>query len=248
MKRNFIAALILSTATFFTANAQGSTNFLPSSGNVGVGMDGGVGPQALLQIGQTWNNGRLPVTIGGTGNKYIGFNVYNESGAFKSFKSNNASAIMRFRTSQNRNLIEQLTFNVTPRGSSSNVSSPINDHPNRDELVIQDGAVGINTSYIPSGYALAINGRVLSTEVKVLLRSAWGDFVFDDTYELEPLEEVEEYIEENNHLPGIPSAKEVQEEGVELGEMVRLQMIKIEELTLHIIELNKKVEELESAE
>lgn len=74
----------------------------------------------------------------------------------------------------------------------------------------------------------------------------WGDFVFDDDYDLKPLSEVEAYINENHHLPEIPSAAEVAENGIGVEEMLRLLTIKVEELTLHAIEQEKEITALKA--
>ena len=68
----------------------------------------------------------------------------------------------------------------------------------------------------------------------------WPDFVFADEYQLPSLSEVEKSIQLNKHLPGIPSAKEIHEEGINVGEMQKLMMQKIEELTLYVIDLQKQ--------
>ena len=100
------------------------------------------------------------------------------------------------------------------------------------------GNVGIGTTHT-FGYKLAVNGVIGSTEVKVENTSAWPDFVFSDNYELQTLEEVEEHINEKGHLPEIPSEAEVSENGINLGEMNAKLLLKIEELTLYLIEQNK---------
>lgn len=109
----------------------------------------------------------------------------------------------------------------------------------------QFGNVGIGTTNT-FGYKLAVNGTIGSTEVKVENTSAWPDFVFEKDYELLTLEEVEEHINENGHLPKIPSEQEVAESGINLGEMDAKLLQKIEELTLYMIDVNKRVNELEN--
>ena len=89
------------------------------------------------------------------------------------------------------------------------------------------------------------NGSLKVKDLRVTLTD-WSDFVFDDGYSLRPLGEVERYIEANRHLPDIPSAKEVEEEGVDVGEMNKLLLQKVEELTLYIIDLQKQIDELKS--
>lgn len=109
-----------------------------------------------------------------------------------------------------------------------------------------NGQVGIGVTTFPSdqGYKLAVDGKIICEEMKVALSQSWGDFVFDKEYDLMSLENVENYISENSHLPGIPSANKVESDGLELGEMQRLQMIKIEELTLHLIKQNELIKTL----
>ena len=88
------------------------------------------------------------------------------------------------------------------------------------------------------------DGEIFATRVKVQQMN-WSDFVFEANYELEPLKELEDYIKVNKHLPNIPSEQEIKEDGLDLGNMQKIQMQKIEELTLYIIELNKKNEKLQ---
>ena len=90
-----------------------------------------------------------------------------------------------------------------------------------------------------------INGTLKAKKV-VVNTTGWSDFVFAPEYKLPTLSETEAYIKANGHLPEIPSAKEVEENGIELGEMQSKLLQKIEELTLHIIELEKRMSELEA--
>ncbi len=108
----------------------------------------------------------------------------------------------------------------------------------KNDLTLQ-GNVGIGTANT-FGYKLAVNGTIGSTEVKVENTSSWPDFVFDNDYELPTLEEVEQHIAENGHLPEIPGEAEVAENGINLGEMNAKLLQKIEELTLYMIEQNKQ--------
>ncbi|WP_282160884.1 DUF2341 domain-containing protein [Ulvibacterium marinum] len=117
------------------------------------------------------------------------------------------------------------------------------------DIHYSNGLVGIGMSTIPSGYHLAVDGKVISEEVRVLLSENWADYVFAEGYDLPTLEEVEEHINEKGHLINIPSASEVKAKGIELGDMNRLLLEKIEELTLYIIDLekrNKRIFELEN--
>lgn len=103
-----------------------------------------------------------------------------------------------------------------------------------------DGAITIGTQNIPRGYKLAVKGKGIMEELKIQLAASWPDYVFENTYQLSPLAEVEAFIQTNGHLPGIPSAKNIEaNDGVDIGEMQRLMMEKIEELTLYVIQLEK---------
>lgn len=114
-----------------------------------------------------------------------------------------------------------------------------------NNLVLRSsGNVGIGTTDT-FGYRLAVNGTIGATEVKVETTSAWPDFVFDKDYELRTLDEVEKHIQSEGHLPEIPSEAEVLEEGINLGEMNAKLLQKIEELTLYLIEQNKRLDAAE---
>lgn len=91
-------------------------------------------------------------------------------------------------------------------------------------------------------YKLSVSGIVRAYEVKVY--NTWADYVFEDDYVLKPLEEVEQFINENGHLPNVPSAETIEEKGLELGNMMKIQQEKIEELTLYLIEQKKENNEL----
>ena len=114
-----------------------------------------------------------------------------------------------------------------------------------EKMRVTPDGVNIGAPRIPAGYLLAVGGRILATEVVVRLIPDWPDYVFKKGYKLKTLNELEEYVETNHHLPGIPSAKEIDKNGLSLGDVVTRQMEKIEELSLYLIEINKKLEKLE---
>lgn len=97
-----------------------------------------------------------------------------------------------------------------------------------------------------AGYALSVNGKVMAEEVRVQLDADWPDYVFGDDYHLMSLKEIETFINSNKHLPGIPKAEKIESEGLDTGEMNRLLMEKVEELTLHVITLSKEIEILKA--
>lgn len=116
-----------------------------------------------------------------------------------------------------------------------------------------DGRVGIGVLNFPvqeyaNNYKLFVTGGILTDELRVFLSTnySWADYVFAKDYDLKPLSEVEKFIDENGHLPNVPSATQVKEEGINVADMARIQQEKIEELMLYIIQQNKRIEALEA--
>lgn len=111
---------------------------------------------------------------------------------------------------------------------------------------IIEGNVGIGTdlssSTYDATYKLAVNGAIRAK--RVVVETIWSDFVFEKNYKLKSLEDVENFIKINGHLPEIPSAKEIETNGGDVGELLKLQMQKIEELMLYVIELKKEINKL----
>lgn len=101
--------------------------------------------------------------------------------------------------------------------------------------------VTIATDTPKPGYELSVNGQIVCEELLVEDSADWPDYVFEDNYPLKPLAEVEAHIREKKHLPGIPTAAEVKRDGLPVGEMQKRMMEKIEELTLYVIEQNKRL-------
>ncbi len=95
-----------------------------------------------------------------------------------------------------------------------------------------------------SGYKLSVDGKIMSEELRVLDSGNWPDYVFREDYQLLPLELLEEAIRSEGHLPGIPSANEIEHEGILIGDMQKRMMAKIEELTLYILDLDKEIKQL----
>ena len=95
--------------------------------------------------------------------------------------------------------------------------------------------------------SLAVNGTAIFTKAKVAIyATAWPDYVFSPNYKLPSLAEIEDFIKLNKHLPEVPTAAEVEKDGIDLGDNQTLLLKKIEELTLIVIEQNKKQESLQN--
>jgi len=113
------------------------------------------------------------------------------------------------------------------------------------KVLIEDknGFVGIGTT-TPLA-KLSVNGNILANEIKIKTNIEVPDYVFDPTYQLPKLSAIEEYVKTHRHLPEIPSANEIQKDGVDLTQMNLTLLKKVEELTLHAIDNEKKRKELE---
>ena len=92
---------------------------------------------------------------------------------------------------------------------------------------------------------LDVRGTVRADAI-VVNKVSGADFVFEDSYKLRPLNEVKDFVEKNQHLPEIPSAAEMQENGVNMNELQIQLLQKVEELTLYIIQQDQRIQELES--
>ena len=174
------------------------------------------------------------------------------------FRSNYPSAMIRSYLYDDPNTNDRQYF-YGPRieevnGNEPTIASLLNITTNQADAYFA-GKVGIKTK-TPGEYYLAVNGKIRSHEIKVESSAAtWPDYVFKKEYDLKKLETVEAFIAENGHLPDVPKAHEIESNGVELGEMNKVLLKKIEELTLYLIqekksnaeqllELKKEIEDL----
>lgn len=111
----------------------------------------------------------------------------------------------------------------------------------RMTINLSSGNVGIGVT--APVYRLEVCGTIRAKEVRV--ETGWCDYVFEKNYKLRSIEELERYINQNKHLPGIAPAAEVEKEGLKVGEMNKAMMEKIEELTLYVIQLSKENKKLQ---
>jgi hypothetical protein len=198
-------------------------NFLPN-GNVGIGT---TNPLAKFVVNASTEGQTVPI-------KSISIIGPNQPGNQNSAQDlswdfNSAgSAIIRSYRGGNWDTTLQFLTNSYNGGNAPRVNMHISS----------EGLVGIGTAN--PGYKLDVIGTVRAREVKVDLLGA--DFVFEDGYKLMPLNEVEKFVKQNKHLPEIAPAKEMQENGSNLGSLSVQLLQKIEELTLHVIEQNKKMD------
>jgi hypothetical protein len=131
-------------------------------------------------------------------------------------------------------------------GNTSSQGFSIKDNLNNTLLrVTGQGFVGIGTQ-TTNGYKLAVAGNIVAEEIVVKLKENWPDYVFNQNYNKPEIKELEKFISENGHLPKIPNAEQVSKHGANIGEIQIKLLEKIEELTLYLIEQDKKIEKLEN--
>ena len=138
------------------------------------------------------------------------------------------------------------TLNVTGLSTTGSLQVNNNATVNGTSRLIGKVAIGASPVATPGNHALYVGGSIVAEEVKVALQTNWPDYVFEPSYDLQPLSEVAQYIQQNKHLPGVTPAHEVQTQGLEVGKTQVVQMEKIEELFLHLINLEKRVNALEA--
>lgn len=110
----------------------------------------------------------------------------------------------------------------------------------------ENGALSIGT-IDPKGYQLAVAGKGIAQEIVVKLQADWPDYVFEKQYKLPSLSNLEEFILKHKHLPQVPTAEDVEKNGLSLGQMNAILLKKIEELTLYVIDQQKEIEALKKA-
>ncbi|WP_343540024.1 hypothetical protein [Sphingobacterium thalpophilum] len=211
MKRIFI----LLSALSLISQTKGQTNIFPASGNVGVGT---TTPQSKLQVvGGLSVNGRNPSPgINGFGNA---IQLVDPSHAAILYNPGQATELM-YGFHSNGSMYW---------GHATNYSMSLTK--NGDLRVMNTLAVGRG---LKSGSKMSVAGKLSAQEVEVTT-SNWPDYVFRLGYNLPKLSDIEKFIKENGHLPEVPKASEVEANGIQLGEMNKILLKKIEELTLQAI-------------
>ncbi|GAL84617.1 hypothetical protein MYP_1845 [Sporocytophaga myxococcoides] len=189
---------------------------------------------------------------GGIG--YIGFNALRQTDnaiGINSDGTNNGGAIIAGTIKGGLNFI---TFKsggygsatATQWASTSQLAASIRMSINPNGKVFIGDPASVSNYETLNDFGLYVKGGGVRAErFKCdLSTSGWADYVFEPTYKLKPLEEVEQFIKENKHLPEVPSAKKVEADGIDVAEMDAILLKKIEELTLYMIELKKENAEM----
>jgi hypothetical protein len=240
---------------FEVQNYAGDSKFkVIGCGNVGIGT---TTPEAKLQILQSsltaWaakieNNA-------GTGKGLLIKAAANDQTPVLEIQDNYGATKMKVQSNGNVGIgttTPTATLDILQSSNEAWAAKIVNNGGSGKGLLIQ-AASNQNISLFEiqkyDGYNLlkvTSDGKLWAREIEVTLTTTFPDYVFADDYKLKTLAEVETYINENNHLPNVPSATEVAENGLNLGEMDAVLLEKVEELTLYILELNKRIEELEA--
>jgi hypothetical protein len=226
------------------------------NGRIQTGDGGGVGGIWLnsvqsLFIGQFnttnigfFNNGQWPMVIDNSGRVGIGTTTPLYPLHVKS--DDQQLTLQTTGAVNNRSLILFQDASGVTRGSfgyhGADGSVRIGDGGGYRITMLQGGKVGIGTT--TPDEKLTVNGVAHATRVKVDLTVPGPDYVFEKSYTLPTLKEVQSYIDENKHLPEVPSAIEMESKGIDVGEMNMLLLKKVEELTLYVLDQNKKMAEM----
>lgn len=180
-------------------------------------------------------------------------NTSGTDGAFMDIQNENTipnvMSGIRFRNGMSDNTFkggiyyqDKLTYG---RGDLVFVNNSVGNNTNADVsdarmIIKNNGNILIGTETPATGYKVSIDGKVACEEVLVELSGDWPDYVFSDEYSLRSIDNLKQFVEKENHLPGISPASMMEQEGVQLGEMQRKLVEKVEELTLYIIQLNEQ--------
>ncbi len=214
--------------------------FLGWQSNVARIRVGGVGSGATsgLDIQTTGNQSLMRLLSNGN----VGIGTTSPTAVFEVNKSVNNQWTTRIKNTGGEALGLLIQSGYGGAQSSNNPTIlQLEDNNNNIRMKVQsNGKVGIGAEQIPNGYKLAVKGKILAEEIKV--ETGWADYVFKEGYDLPSLAEVEQHIMEKGHLINIPAAEEVEENGIQLGEMNKLLLEKIEELTLYTLQQQEELE------
>ncbi len=229
--------------TFYTNGNTGAERMrIDGSGNVGIGTST---PSSLFSIYNATSPALDIRTIGSggaTGGITIG--VASFSGAYSSVATP-GDAVIASRCGGSEDLILGVA-NVNNGAIRFTTNNSCNPGDVERMTILNNGNVGIGTT-VTNSCKLAVAGLIGAYEIRVVANgSAFPDYVFAKDYKLKNINEVGEYISKNKHLPNIPSAKEIEDNGgINLGEMQIKHLEKTEELYLYVLELNRKMEALQ---
>ena len=242
MKKSIILATLL-----FCSILTYSQNFFETTNNLALPVD--ITHMGKISIGSITPTGDFSIYRNGLPT----FSLKNNFGRLQigmananyNFHAKAKPGTVTFRNMSSHNMI----FTMPNNSNDGSRNIRIVDDYNLNTFVVHNnGKVTIGTeNFDSSDYKLYVKKGIKTEKIKVEFSNVngWADYVFNKNYYLMPLEDLENFINTNKHLPEIPSAQEVVDNGLELKSMNVLLLKKVEELTLHIIDLNKKLKSLE---
>jgi|GEM_PF-1462488 len=189
----------------------------------------------LALSGGTTSSNQTSVTINEVG---VGIGTSTFAGKLGIYDLTNGDASITLQSATDSRFWINEGNNILKIGATGGPTAPALGVINITNL----GKVGIGTTTPQSEFA--VNGTITAQRVKVT-QTGWADYVFNKDYPLTPLAAVEKYVTTHQHLEGIPSAAEVAKDGIDVGEINKKLLEKVEELTLYLIEQNKKIAALE---
>ncbi|WP_127130856.1 hypothetical protein [Pseudoflavitalea rhizosphaerae] len=218
----------LALLSFSTTKAQ---NTFPATGNVGIGT---TTPNRLLHVAGVARLANLAVIQQGTGSNP---EITSDGNSVIRIKGQRGTIIGKL------NALHSYQTEAIALSNGDNKTNIVSVYNNSDVSVMtitNTGNIGIGIT-APTE-KLCVNGNIFTKKVKVTA-TGWPDYVFHPSYKLMPLDQLERFIKANRHLPEIVPAKEVEENGLDLGDNQAALLKKIEELTLYLIDLKKTVDE-----
>jgi len=246
-------------ASFFLLNGDPKVVLVPDNGNVGIG-ESNPGNKLRIKGNSTSTQNVLSVSTTYSGNSNVraveGFSIPADGYGFGGYFQGGARGVQSWAFGGNSsNLAIGVEGNASGSGgvrmgvfgrATGGVENWAGYFAEGNMYVTNDLRIGVGAKNGASGYKVAIDGKVIAEEMRVQISGAWPDYVFEDDYDLMPLKELENQIKINGHLPGVPSAEEAEKDGIMLGDMNRMLLEKIEELTLHVIRLEKEIQDLKT--
>ena len=217
--KKLIFSLVISSPLILLSQ---TTNTFPTTGSAGIGT---LSPTNDLHISKT--------------GEQANFLVERTDGTWIKALAGTAGAAFYFKSDGRFTFSPATDKNATFPNVANSLFFYGPDHPTSPgRLVLGAETPGDNSKF-------TVNGRIRSEELKIVNDVEAPDYVFAQDYNLMSIEEVETFVKKNSHLPEIPSAEEFKNNGIMVGQISFDLLKKVEELTLYVIELNKKIKELE---
>ena len=254
----------LSTAAIGLATVANADHYLLGSAVGDLNMRGGVNKRLLFgTLNSAVGSGDIRMIINSNGQVGIGPGLLNDpfsklhvEGSISSTKAirtlsvklDKANGRLKIRRYGEGDLVFKVALEPSSVAVGELLVNPGSTFTNGTRIkgskLVVDGELGIGVSDT-RGFKLAVKGKILAEELKIRTFANWPDYVFEDDYELLSLAELKTSIKETGHLPGLPSAGEVDKNGFNVGEVNAALLEKVEELTLYLIDLQEQVEQLQ---